>query len=158
MSPTLPIVIASLLPALSDGNSSEVIENALPEGALVRFGTLQRWTADARSIHFTSDSTKVLVGGGYGYERWPFQAYDVKTGKREYAGKKHSLPSRVARDGRWLFLGPPPDVCELLDPLSGKRTVLWGKEGFGGTKADYSPDGKVLAVGSQHGAVFLLDA
>jgi len=127
----------------------------LPAGALARMGTLRfRCFDDVGSIVFSPDGKLLAACDSESLRVW-----ETATGKPVHfpsgMGKPKDRPHRAAfsPDGAFLLaLGYPQEpVVRLFEVASGKQVASFKDPPPGVLSAVFSPDGKVVALGSAAG-------
>jgi RNA polymerase sigma factor (sigma-70 family) len=123
----------------------------LPEGVVMRLGTLQRRAVGATLAVSADGKSIVGVRAGKGISIWDAATGELRQ-KRELPGEAWGKP-RLSPDGQWLIrsIGGPVDHLEIWDVLTGKKAhALTIKGAQSIWPAAFSPDGKrVAAVGHQ---------
>jgi RNA polymerase sigma factor (sigma-70 family) len=141
---------------MSSDKRVDLYGDPLPEGAVMRLGTIQRRAVGAQLAVSADGKSIVSVRGGKYISIW-----DAASGK---LSEKRALPgnsasdSVLSSDGRWLItnLSRAADQLDLWDVRSGKRIRTLTLEGAGGTwTAAFSPDGKAVAAAGSAGRVHI---
>jgi RNA polymerase sigma factor (sigma-70 family) len=133
----------------------------LPDGALVRMGTVRFRHAEGVTCFAFSPDGKTLVSGGHDYT---LRLWDTATGKelRRFLGHRGAVRNlALSPNGSVLassgdaWRGQEPDRIFLWDVSTGKeRTRLPGPEKQA-TCLTWAPDGKTLAAGGEDGSIRL---
>jgi RNA polymerase sigma factor (sigma-70 family) len=123
----------------------DALGDALPPGAIARFGTVRyRQGGRASSLAFSPDGRELISGGEDGYIR----LFDAATGKvrRRLRSSGNNVSVALSPDGRVLAARAWDHVIHLYDEVSGTelRTLPFSS-GAMGTIA-FSADGKFLAA------------
>jgi RNA polymerase sigma factor (sigma-70 family) len=127
----------------------DVFGDPLPEGAMVRFGSLRFRHAGMAEYEFLDGGRTVLTSGGDRTLRY----WDVETGRqiREVKLQGTNGPGRsvsLSSDGKWLAAHDNGTVF-VWEVASGKEVqALPGTQGNLGYLY-FSPDGKTIAIGSR---------
>jgi len=123
----------------------DVHGDPLPEGALMRLGTLRRRAVDAKMAITPDGKTLISVRGGRYVTLW-----DVETGRRR---ETRELPGEawywwwLSGDGRWLARTNMHNALELWDVGAGKQVESFKMPPQRHiAKVAFSPDGKRLAM------------
>ncbi len=123
----------------------------LPEGAVARLGTSRLRTT--RHWRFAPDSRRVALGRADG----GMQIFEIPSGKplaliraSDVPGRTDIIGSTIAftRDGKYLAAVCWEGRCGIWETATG-RLVRWLESGgfYSIVQCDFSPDGKLLAVG-----------
>lgn len=131
--------------------STASAQPALPEGAVTRLGSPNlRQPGRPGSVVFSPDGKRVLTYGSGG-----LHAADAKTGATVREVRLSLLAARPAADG-----GSGTAVTDggtvLAWDSTGEKTLFRSEDGA--TAAAFSPDGKLVAIGTSGGAVHVRDA
>lgn len=132
--------------------------DALPEGALVRMGTIRLRHGDVISSLAFSPDGKLLASGGGTLADTDIHLWDPGTGKllRLLVGHTRSITSLAfSPDGR-LLASVDDDRSLLVWEVSAGRSLYSDREHV--WSMAFTPDGKVLTVGCSDGIIRMLDA
>src|SRR5262249_34333585 len=128
----------------------------LPEGALVRMGTvrLRHYHPPSQLTTAVSPDGKVLASGGWDEIRlWDLATGNLLREIRDGNRTKSYCALLFAPDGRWLAGAGRDSVC-LWDPATGQLVREFPANG---QAVACSPDGRLLAAPSPDGSVSVWD-
>jgi WD40 repeat protein len=156
--------LAALAPALSDAAGPPTLVrrdghgDPLPEGALLRLGTVRlRHDQQVQCVAFSPDG-KALLTGGYSRE---LVYWDTATGKelKRVTVSPHGISSiQFSADGKVLALGCNDGSVRILDGKTGKevKSLTDPMRNYNNTFVVLAPDGKSLLATAQYGRDVLL--
>ncbi len=142
--------------ASSQKAKTDLLGDPLPEGALLRLGTIrQRHAVGTSQAVFAADGKTVIVSDMGGHVIF----WHVDTGKelrRVQADRSNVTALSLSPDGKWLAVGSWGKIV-FLDAATGAPRTTWAVTNDSVTRIVYTPDGKTAALRYQGKFVELWD-
>jgi WD40 repeat protein len=159
--PVLALIVGAPSLRAADSVRLDLYGDALPNGALVRYGSARlRHPAEPSHLAFSRDG-KWLVSVG-GDPKSSAVVWDTTTGKARASLEGKGFAAAEFAPNGMVYLAAIEPTCVAWDPITGKSRALANlkvnDEARAGRAICVSPDGQTVGVGCDKGLIVWLDA